>query len=125
MKMTSSEMEKELFGFVDEIKDILSPELWGNLLLDCSKNEVLILGLLYRQSEVNMSQIAEYIHTPLNTATGIIARMEKKNLVVRERSVEDRRIVTVKIGEQGKVQMQSMLKEISYYGFQVLDEFSQ
>ncbi|MFA9377874.1 MAG: MarR family winged helix-turn-helix transcriptional regulator [Lachnotalea sp.] len=124
MKISGPEMEKEISKFIDEIKDILSPELWGNLLLDCSKNEVLVLWLLYQQAEVNMSQIAEYIHTPLNTATGVIARMEKKKLVVRERSVEDKRIVTIQLDEQGKLQMQAIMKEFSYYALQVGNAFT-
>ena len=85
MKMTELEMENEIVHFVDDIKDLISLDVWENMLLDCSKNEVLILWLLYRQTEVNMSQVADYIHTPLNTATGIITRMEKKKLVTRQR----------------------------------------
>jgi DNA-binding MarR family transcriptional regulator len=125
MKITAMEFEQEIFGFVDSIKDLLSPEIWENILLDCSKNEMFILWLLYRQKEVNMSQIAEYIHVPLNTATGIIARMEKRELVIRERSIEDKRIVTIRLGEQGMAQMQAVIREFSYYGTQICAAFSQ
>ena len=71
-----------------------------------------------------MTQIADYIHVPLNTATGIIARMEKKMLVTRERSNEDKRIVTIHLGQQGEVQMLSMIKELASYGRRVLEVFS-
>lgn len=125
MKITAMEFEQEIFGFVDSMKDLLSPEIWENILLDCSKNEMFILWLLYRQKEVNMSQIAEYIHVPLNTATGIIARMEKRELVIRERSIEDKRIVTIRLGEQGMTQMQAAIREFSYYGTQICAAFSQ
>lgn len=124
MKLTEELFEQEIFGFIDQIRDLLSPQIWENILLDCSKNEILILWLLYRRQNVNMTQIADYIHVPLNTATGIIARMEKRMLVVRERSNEDKRIVTIRLGQQGEVQMLAMIKEFTSYGRRVLEVFS-
>ena len=124
MKLTEELFEQEIFGFIDQLKDLLSPQIWENILLDCTKNEILILWLLYRRQNVNMTQIADYIHVPLNTATGIIARMEKRMLVVRERSNEDKRIVTIRLGQQGEVQMLAMIKEFTSYGRRVLEVFS-
>lgn len=124
MKLIAQNIEQEIYQFVDGIKDLLSSNLWNNLLMDCSKNEVLVLWLLYRQTEANMSQIADYIHVPLNTATGVISRMEKKKLVVRERSEEDKRIVTICLNEQGRAQIQAILQEFSFYAYQVSEEFS-
>lgn len=124
MKSIAQNIEQEIYQFVDGIKDLLSSNLWNNLLMDCSKNEVLVLWLLYRQTEANMSQIADYIHVPLNTATGVISRMEKKKLVVRERSEEDKRIVTICLNEQGRAQIQAILQEFSFYAYQVSEEFS-
>lgn len=123
MELNGSGFEQEIYRYVDQIKELLSPEVWQNILLDCSKNEILILWLLFRQEEVNMTQIAEYIHVPLNTATGIIARMEKKDLVIRNRSTEDKRIVTIQMGTQGKSQMQAVAQEVMYYGQLVMREF--
>lgn len=124
MKIDKMELEQEFYQFIDEIKDLLSPEIWQNILLDCSKNEVLILWLLYRHGKSNMSKIAEYIHVPLNTATGIIARMERKKLIIRERDIEDKRIVTIQLGEQGLAQMQALINELSYYGMQIVTAFT-
>lgn len=123
-KLKSFEFE-QIFQYVDQVKELLSSRIWENILLDCSKNEIFILWLLYRRTEVNMTQVAEYIQTPLNTATGIIARMEKRGLVVRERSQEDKRVVTIRMGRQGISQMQDILKEIFYYGSKVMDSFSE
>lgn len=125
MNITGPEIEKTVFSFVDEIKDLLSSDLLGSLLFDLSKNELFVLYLLYRQSEVNMSQIADYLHTPLNTATGIIARMEKKKLVIRERSADDKRIVTIRLSDPGRLHIQAMLGNLSHYALQITAEFSQ
>lgn len=125
MKINEEIFEKHIFNYVEKIKNLLSTQMWQKVLLDCSKNEILILWLLYKNDEVNMTQIAQYINTPLNTATGIISRMEKKNLVCRQRSIEDKRIVTIKLCENGREHIQSTLKKIMYYGNKILESFSQ
>lgn len=125
MEITQEGFEQEIYQFIDKIKDLLSPQILDNILLDCSKNEILVLWLLYRRGTVNMSQIAEYIHVPLNTATGIVARMEKRELVIRERSAEDKRIVFIRSGTKGTEQMQAMIKEFMHYGTLLMANFSQ
>ena len=108
MKLEIDELEKSIFEYIDKIKDVLSADIWKNILLNCTKNELLILWLLYQQKEVTMTQAAEYIHAPLNTATGIITRMEKRNLLIRKRSEEDKRVVTLQLDDQGRVQTEQI-----------------
>lgn len=95
-------MEDMLFKYIDEFKILFLPEQWVSVFLDCSKNEILALLLLYRQKEVNMSEVAEYIMAPLNTATGVIARLEKKELVQRMRDAEDKRVVKISLTPKGR-----------------------
>ena len=125
MKVPEIQYEQEIFDFIDQIRELLSPRIWENILLDCSKNEILILWLLFRRREVNMTQIAEDIHVPLNTATGIVARMEKRKLVTRERSQEDKRVVTIRMGSQGESQMQAMIQELMRYASRVMESFTE
>lgn len=124
MKTTENNLEIKISEYVDQVKDLLSPQIWQNVLMECSKNELFVLWLLYRGGEANMTQIADYINVPLNTATGIISRMEKKNLVCRQRSESDKRIVTICMGECGQQQIQEIMKEFLYYGKKVAAEFS-
>ena len=49
-----------------------------------------------------MSELAEQVMLAVSTLTGIIDNMVAKNLVLRERSQEDRRIVMVKLSAKGK-----------------------
>lgn len=95
-------IEEMLFKYVDEFKVLLLPEQWANVFLECSKNEILTLILLYQKKEVNMTEIAEYIMAPLNTATGVVSRLEKKELVMRMRDVTDKRIVKIRATEKGR-----------------------
>jgi MarR family transcriptional regulator, organic hydroperoxide resistance regulator len=116
--------EDNIFQYIDKLKLLLSAAAWQNMLMDCSKNELFVLLLLYRQSDVNMTQIAEYIGVPLNTATGIVARMEKKDIIMRERSPEDKRIVTISMTAEGKECIQSIMKKFLYYGQLMMESFT-
>ena len=118
------EITKFILDYIEEIKELLSSDIWENIFLNCSKNEVFVFWLLYRRKEVNMTEIADYIHVPLNTATGIIGRMEKEGLVVRTRSQEDKRVVQIRFSEQGQTQFEALLGEITRYGIKVLGAFT-
>ncbi|MDC7288194.1 MarR family transcriptional regulator [Blautia schinkii] len=118
------ELEQGIFEYIDKFKLLVSPQTWENVLMDCSKNEVFVMLLLYRKEQVNMTQIAEYIQVPLNTATGIVARMEKKKLLERQRSDEDKRVVTIRITDTGLSCFKGILNEFLHYGQIVLDKLT-
>lgn len=101
--MDQNKIESIVFNYIDEFKVLFFPEQWSDIFLDFSKNEILALLLLYRRKNVNMTEIAEYIMAPLNTATGVIARLEKKHMVARIRSDQDRRIVLITLTDVARV----------------------
>lgn len=113
-----------IVSYIDEIKEVLAADLWNNIFLNSSKNEVLIFWLLYQKDEVNMSEIADYIHVPLNTATGIVNRMEKNQLINRTRSKEDKRVVLIEFSEKGREQFQNLVSQLIYYGTKIMNAFS-
>ena len=129
MKLEEYGISKDSFqtiiAYIDEIKDLLSSEIWGNIFLDCSKNEILVFWLLYQKEHVNMTEIAEYIHVPLNTATGIVSRMEKNGLIERTRSEEDKRVVLIGFSPKGEKQFQSLVGEMFRYGTKIFSVLSE
>lgn len=128
MKLNEQGISQETFqiiaDYIEEVKELLSSDIWGNIFLNCTKNEVLVFWLLYQRREVNMTEIAEYIHVPLNTATGIISRMENNELIVRTRSKEDKRVVLIGFSEKGMKQFQNLINELMYYGMKVVGSFT-
>lgn len=120
----SQETFQMIIDYIEEVKELLSSDIWENIFLNCSKNEVLIFWLLYQRSEVNMTEIAEYIHVPLNTATGIINRMEKNELIIRTRSKEDKRVVLIGFSEKGMIHFQNLIDKLMYYGMKVLSSLT-
>lgn len=113
--MDINKIESLVFNYIDEFKVLFFPEQWNEIFLDFSKNEILALLFLYRKKNANMTEIAEYIIAPLNTATGVIARLEKKLMVERIRSTEDRRIVLITITENANIVIEEEIAIITKY----------
>lgn len=120
MKIDVNNLEGSLFDIMDQVRILLSEEIWENIFLNATKNELFVMLVLYRNSEVNMSQIAQYLGVPLNTATGIVARMEKKKLIERVRSEEDKRIVTIRFTSAGSEQVQNIMQSFIFYGQKIV-----
>ena len=93
------DFETIIFDYIDKFRFLFSPDQWSAAFLDYSKNEILALLFLYRNRTANMTEIAEYLDAPLNTATGVISRLEKKAMVERKRNNEDRRVVNIILTE--------------------------
>ncbi len=129
MKLEEYGISKDTFqtiiDYTNEIKELLSGDIWENIFRDCTKNEILIYWLLYQKDRVNMTEIADYIHVPLNTATGIVSRMEKNGTVERTRSSEDKRVVLIGFSPKGEKQFQGLVGEMIIYGTKIFSTLSE
>ena len=97
-----SEYEDLMDLVFDNLKVLLYPQEWTSIDLEFSKSELFALLIVDRHREVIMSKIAEYINAPMSTANGIIERLVKKGYLDRDRSETDRRIVVIRLTEEGK-----------------------
>jgi DNA-binding MarR family transcriptional regulator len=66
-----------------------------------SKQELNIISIVGRRSGAIMREIAEDAQLAVSSVTPIIDKLVEKKLVKRERSDEDRRIVSVALSEKG------------------------
>ncbi len=67
-----------------------------------SKQELNIISIVGRSGSVIMREIAEQVHLAVSSVTPTVDKLVKKKLVRRERSEEDRRIVSVALTEKGQ-----------------------
>lgn len=111
----SSGFETIIFEYIDQLKFIFFPDQWSSAFLDYSKNEILALIFLYRNNSVNMTEISAYINAPLNTTTGVVSRLEKKQMVERRRDDKDRRIVNIVLTEKAYDFISKEKKTIEHY----------
>lgn len=63
--------------------------------------QLTVVKILEQVGELSLSELSERIRAQNSTVTGIIDRMEREGLVVRERSKEDRRVVHIKLTPKG------------------------
>jgi len=67
-----------------------------------SPQEMLSIQVLGNQGPVNMSELARQSGMLANTMTGVVDRMVRRRIVIRESSPNDRRYVLVRLTDYGK-----------------------
>lgn len=124
MEYDISSAEQLIFQVLDQCHFMFFPNQWIDFSMDYSKNELLALLLVYRKGETNMTDVADYIKSPLNTATGVIGRLEKRGMVSRQRSEQDKRVMTVVLSQEGRDAVKQFFREVNQRFAQVLEALS-
>ena len=112
---SKTNVEELIFSYIDKFKFLLFPDQWSSVFLDYSKNEILVLLYLSKYKNANMTEISDYITAPLNTVTKVIGRLEKKKMVERIRSIQDRRIVQITLTDKAEEFISEQKAKIQYY----------
>jgi DNA-binding MarR family transcriptional regulator len=63
--------------------------------------QLTVVKLLETVGDLSLSDLSDRIRAQNSTVTGIVDRMEREGLVVRERSKEDRRVVIIRLTDKG------------------------
>ena len=69
---------------------------------DITSSQLLFLRALDKEDGLSAGEIGRRIFIKPGTITGIVDRLEKKELVVRNRQTKDRRVINVHITENGR-----------------------
>jgi len=64
--------------------------------------QLTVIKILDQIGDLSLSSLSDRIRAKNSTVTGIIDRMEREQLVVRERSREDRRMVLIRLTDKGR-----------------------
>ncbi|MFC3745949.1 MarR family winged helix-turn-helix transcriptional regulator [Paenibacillus sp. GCM10012306] len=86
--------------------------------------QLTVLELLQERDAIKPSDLAPYLATSPAAVTMLLDRMEKHDLIARERDEADRRIVWVSITETGKRESARGLKIRSDFFAEALDPIS-
>lgn len=84
-------------------------------------------GVLYCLWELNLSnpkEIAETLHLENSTISGVLDRLEKKELIERNLSKEDRRCVEVKATSKADELKRGVIETVDEVNREVMSEFS-
>ncbi|MBN1932977.1 MAG: MarR family transcriptional regulator [Desulfobacterales bacterium] len=90
--------------------------------------QLVILQEIFNLGEVAVGEIADAVSLSQATVTGILERMEKRGLLIRERSNQDKRRIMVRITESGKQVLRDappLMQEAFVERFSSLQEWEQ
>ena len=73
-----------------------------------SMTHLLLMSLLETHGSLPMSRVAELLGCGLPAATGIVSRMEERGLVDRQHESEDRRVVTLRLSDEGAAEVRDL-----------------
>ncbi len=91
---------------------------------DISKQDLSLIGNIGIKGEVIMREIAEYLETPLSTATWIVDKLVAKRYLKRYNSIEDRRIVKVGLTNKGQKTYELFQRQKMLMGERILKDLS-
>ena len=92
---------------------------------DVTKREYALLVMMGKADAMIMREVADFLQVPVSTATGIIDKLIDKGYVIREYSPEDRRIIKVKLSEEGKSIYLTLKDKLFFFGKSLLQYFSE
>lgn len=87
----------EFFESLRKIETIMMRAIGPKLHeLGFSKADIFILARVHFKKEARMSELARMVGIPASSVTGIVDRLEKRNLVIRENDLVDRRSIIIR-----------------------------
>ena len=119
------ELDSIIDLLIENAKKLFFPEQWIELDMKFSKFELFTMLFLDKRKEITMTELVEYINSPMSTATGIVDRLVKNGYVNRERSETDRRIVILRLTVEGSQLIKKLKDMISEYLSLVLDDLTE
>lgn len=99
-EMYSNDFAKLWFKLSKELKIHME----SNLAPSLTEGQFTLLEFLLSHDPVKPSDLIQYLSTTPAAITTLLDRMERNELIVRERDLDDRRIVWIRITEKGKTE---------------------
>lgn len=102
-------LAEKLLTFIPMMtKKIIRLDMQANKILPV--NQLVVLGILGDEGILSISEVCRKISVSKPQMTIIIDKLEKKGLVYRVYSKEDRRIINIDLTEKGKEYLSSLLE---------------
>ena len=102
----------EVARLFQEVMHLFKHNMKNDLIQVCLHHKVWLLGLLSKNKKMKITELSNQLCLSNSTVSGIIDRLEKQEMVVRERSKEDKRVVYVSISPNFKDMHKNFHKQI-------------
>ncbi len=90
---------ESLFDIVSYFADYFKPAVQ---IRNLRTSELFLLLYLFLKGPKNMNQLSRFLHTTKSNMTALIDHMERQDLLKREHSKADRRVIDVSLKTKGK-----------------------
>ena len=87
--------------------------------------QALVLNVLLEEAPIPISLLAERTGSANSTVSGIVDRLEKIDMVRRERSDDDRRVIYVNLTEKCRAMQESASADVKGYFSVLLDKLTE
>ncbi|MGM0640950.1 MAG: MarR family winged helix-turn-helix transcriptional regulator [Thermotogota bacterium] len=97
-------MENKAIDIVKNLKKIM--DLVGKAVKsefkekNLTSSQVMLIGILSHKKELKTSELSKELGLSNSTVSGILDRLEEKNLIERTRSDKDRRVIKVRLNKE-------------------------
>lgn len=82
--------------------------------LDLTAIQILVLRMLHYKPNIGLAELAESLQLGNSTMSGVVERLVSAELVVRERSSTDRRLLTMRLTPEGEAKQEEAFGEDSW-----------
>jgi len=83
----------------------------GKLCGGVNEKELMVIAFVGQNKNVKMSQIADNIFAPMSTLTNIVDKLVERDLINRDHSGEDRRVINVSLSAKGKTAYSKLVEK--------------
>lgn len=115
-------MEKEL-RYISGIIKQKGRELLSSYTI--TPPQFIALQWLFEHGDMTIGDLSNKMYLAFSTTTDLVDRMEKNELVVRVREEQDRRVVRIKLLQEGERIIEEVIKKRQDYLENVLTDFSE
>ncbi|MCL6602946.1 MAG: MarR family transcriptional regulator [Paenibacillus sp.] len=109
---------KQLYELSSEVSKPTEPD-------DIPDNYVFLLFMIYRKGTVKTTDLSDYFSITPGAATSIADKLERLELIDRNRDAQDRRIIQIQLTEKGQKYVEQRKKEHIALFQDILQDYSE
>ncbi len=110
MKVKEENKDKFLSAMFNLVRSIKNEtENCGKICGGVNEKELTVIVFVGEHKNVKMSEIADSVKAPMSTLTSIVDKLVEKDLINRDHSGEDRRVINVSLTAAGKEAYKNVL----------------
>jgi MarR family transcriptional regulator, organic hydroperoxide resistance regulator len=106
---TEESMRQIVMKIIHIMRNIRSSGADANLDVELSYPQILVMYVLLETGPATMTQVAEWLKISHGVATRTVDRLVDKGIVERERADSDRRVVVVRLSDEGREYAEKMI----------------